>query len=137
MNIIDKLNTMIGEGCSILGKKRKKTEAITTASSGVLDGPIADVQNGLLITQKDAEAIKKNKELLRSVMFKRVNEKSGISVDDIIDALDIPSFKKKFGNNFDKIWNEIQPKLQSLKTQLHITLTNKEIEELKNKIKAV
>lgn len=116
--------------------RKNKVEAITTVSAGVPgDGPIADVQNGLAITQKDKEAIKKNKELLKSFMFRRVSEGSNITNKDILEMLNIPSIVKRNKNNFDKVWSEVNVKLMALKTQLRINITNKDIEELKFAIK--
>lgn len=72
MNLIDEITFILNDSV-LLGKKKLKDESITTTSAGVPgDGPIADVQNGLTITQKDKEAIRKNKELIKkSLMFRR------------------------------------------------------------------
>lgn len=130
-DILYKLEFIISE-C----KRKDKLESITTASAGVPgDGPIADVQNGLAITKKDKEAIKKNKELLNSFMFRRISEGSNITNQEILDMLDIPSIIKKYKNDFNLVWKDVNTKIIALKNQLRINITNSDINLLKAEVK--
>lgn len=132
-DIVFKLEFLLNEIKKI---KKGEDESITTVSAGVPgDGPIADVQNGLSITQKDKEAIDKNKKLLKSFMFSRVHEGNELSIDELLSVLDISNIIKTTGKDFNKIFEVVQKKLNSLKSQLHITLSNNTITELKDKIK--
>lgn len=125
MCLIDKLNLFINENM------KDKDEAITTVSAGVPgEGPIADVQNGLTITNKDKKAIKKNKKLLKSVGF---NE-STISINELLEILDIEELKKKYVT-FDKIWKYVLVKLEDLSKVLKVNLSNSQLNKLKLEIK--